>query len=96
MAKVETVEEFLARGGKVTRVEYKEPPEESLIVKHKPQFTTDLVSLGEAEFYFGEHRGKPKVPKNLEKFNEALVAAALPENLVEIINPTGEPNDTEE
>ena len=92
MVKVETVEEFLARGGTVTKVEYQEPPEESAIVKHKPQFTTDLVSLGEAEFYFGEHRGKPKVPNNLEKFTEALEAANLPQNIVDIIVSTGEPD----
>lgn len=84
----ETVEQFVARGGKINKVEYQEPQEEAVILKHKPHFTTDLISLGEAEFYFGEHKSKQKTPKNLEKFKIALESAELPEKFVEIINAT--------
>lgn len=86
MSKPETVAEFLARGGKVHRAEYTPPPEDSTMLKHKPQFTTDLLSLGEAEFYFGEHRRKNVNPKQMAKFKKALDEAALPEHLVAIID----------
>jgi len=89
---VESVEEFIKRGGTINRLPPVEVIEDPFTIKPKHQFTSDLLSLGEAEFFFGENRAK-KSNKNTEKFFSMLETSKVPKHLVDIIKnevPTSE------
>ena len=65
--KRESVEEFLARGGKITVVPTAEPQTKH-VVQRKNALTgvVSMISMDEAELFFSETRAKPKqtrVPK---------------------------------
>jgi hypothetical protein len=87
--KAETIEEFLARGGKVNVI----PPVVREDTKHTLPVNTkidyDLMSLGEGEFMFGETR-KRKVTKpikrvNSDEFTQLVEASGLPQSIVEAL-----------
>jgi hypothetical protein len=78
--KVETVEEFLARGGKIERIPPKvEEEEEAVVIKPSTLGPPTLYSLDEAQHFFGKKKvvkKKPKTP-NFKNINKDI----LPESL---------------
>lgn len=91
MTKKETIEEFLARGGKITTIPENEEvrAERSRYdraVKVNPQFDHDRMSLGDGEFYFGETRVKKKAPVEKvddNKFTQLAESSSLPSHVIE-------------
>jgi len=86
--KVETVEEFLARGGKIEVIPaIDEEPKLAKIntVKNGPPH---LMTLGEGEFWFGEKstRRKKKKEQDFSKVDMSLV----PDDLIEQLGLSGE------
>jgi hypothetical protein len=87
--KAETVEEFLARGGKVTIIPpvIREDTTHTLPVKTTIDF--DSLSLGESEYLFGETRQrKSKTPKKRvtsDDFTAMVEASGLPASVVEAL-----------
>jgi hypothetical protein len=76
--KVETVDEFLARGGKITRVPTAAPSYKSELTKStKTGGPATIVSMGEADLYHGVSK-KSKVKKRAA---HAIDISALPEEL---------------
>lgn len=76
--KVETIEEFMARGGKITTLEYKKPPEKrkvSSTVHNMP----NLMTLDEGEFFYSDSVGKekPKKELNLNDINMDIIPEYL-------------------
>lgn len=81
MSKRETVEEFLARGGTVTKCPPAPSPEEDSGKRASPAPTAKatLISLAEGALYYAESRAKPKERK--KKTEKAINFAALPLSL---------------
>lgn len=81
--KQETIEEFLARGGKITRVPPVQQHEESEPLRVKTQLTYDVVSLGDGELLFGESRAKKPQVKAVskEEYHKLIDAANLPSHI---------------
>jgi hypothetical protein len=50
----ETVEEFLARGGSITKVEAVPPKKEKHFVFYPTPSVNDAMSLGDAQLYFAQ------------------------------------------
>lgn len=80
--KRETIEEFIARGGKVTQVPAAPIPEEEYATRTVPttNATSTMMTLGEGALYYSESRAKPKERK--QKVEEAINFAALPSSLL--------------
>ncbi len=74
-SKTETIEEFLARGGKITKVEYKQPELKEHITRQTSGGPATILSLGEAELFYGEAKAKKAITKN------KVDMSALPEAL---------------
>lgn len=76
---VESIEEFLARGGVITLIEPEEEVEEDTKpVRVSNSIDFNKLSLGESELAFGEKRKKKKKEKILptaEQFNTLLKKA---------------------
>jgi hypothetical protein len=77
MKKTETVAEFLAKGGKITII----PPVQPTVKTESIKSTSNggpaiIMSMGEADLYYGEH--KAKKPK---KATAPIDLSALPEAL---------------
>ena len=74
--KAETVEEFLARGGKINVL----PPVEREETKHTMPVNTkidyDMLSLGEGEFLFGETRTR-KPTKPTKRVNNEVKTSGI-------------------
>lgn len=89
MTKKETVEEFLARGGKVTIVPPVAPSEDTHIMPTKTQVDFDIVSLGDAEYMFGESRTKKvkTIKKRVsdEDFKSMVDNSGLPASIIEAL-----------
>lgn len=86
--KKETIEEFLARGGKITRVAPVQQQEaQAEPIRVKTQLTYDVVSLGDGELLFGETRTRAKVakPVSKEEYHKLIDAANLPSHIVEAL-----------
>jgi dipeptidase len=79
--KTETIEEFLARGGKITVIP-QSSTKVSAIVPVKAQNTgiVSLMSLEEAELMYGETKSKVK---NKNQKNSNIDVSALPTELVQ-------------
>jgi hypothetical protein len=80
----ETVEEFLARGGKIDKVE------NPTTIKQKPlgsvtKKQTSLMTLAEGELYFAEKGKRTKKVKLTDYSN--INFDLIPEHLRKIINP---------
>lgn len=82
MSKRETIEEFLARGGTITKCDPAPLPEEESGDKVMPTSTgvSTLMTLGEGALYYSETRAKPKERK--KKVDKAINFAALPPSLL--------------
>jgi hypothetical protein len=87
----ETIEEYIARGGKITVIPPVKPEDSSNTIPIKTLINYDLMSLGEGEFMFGETRAKAKPMKkrvNDDEFAKMLESANLPSNIVESLKRT--------
>lgn len=91
--KVETVEEFLARGGEIKKIPVTEAVKQpDVIKKPTPGGPVTILSLEEADLFYGEARksSKPKKVKPSTKID----LEALPEALrSKFINKLKEDND---
>jgi hypothetical protein len=89
VSKKETIEEFLARGGKITVIPPNEKSESTHVIPIKTQLDYDMMSLGEGEFLFGETRSK-KVKKmkkrvSTDDFNKMVESMNLPQDIVDAL-----------
>lgn len=86
MSKRETIEEFLARGGKITKCDPAPTPDEEngQRVMPTPQASSTMMSLGEGALYYSESRAKPKERKSTKKV-ETINLAALPASLLKFV-----------
>lgn len=82
MSKKETVEEFLARGGVVTKCPAAPLPEEvtSNRASPAPAANATMMSLSEGALYYAESRAKPKERK--KKADPVINFMALPASLL--------------
>lgn len=80
--KRETIEEYLARGGKVTQLPAVPLPEEEFTNKAAPTTGggSTMMSLSEGALYYSESRAKPKERK--KKVEKAINFSALPPHLL--------------
>jgi hypothetical protein len=98
MSKTETVAEFLARGGEITKLPAKEPQVKPEAVKStKNGGPAVIMSMGEADLYYGEAKKK----KEKKKKKETIDINALPEELRKkyidtVMNEQIEEDDQEE
>jgi hypothetical protein len=80
LGKTETVEEFLARGGVITKLPMVEEQYKSPVVKSNTVMGVDgVMTLPEGAFYYAEKRKKKKKKPDPEKLKELL--NDLPDNL---------------
>ena len=82
MSKRETVEEFLARGGTVTKCPSVLSPEEEITnrVTSTVGASATMMSLAEGALFYSESRAKPKERK--KKVEKAINFSALPPSLL--------------
>ncbi len=79
--KTETIEEFLARGGKITVIPQSNTQVNSIVpVKAQNVGIVSLMSLEEAELMYGENKSKVK---NKTQKNSNIDVSALPTELVQ-------------
>jgi hypothetical protein len=77
MKKTETIAEFLARGGKITKVASAEPTVKPESIRSTTAGGPAVfLSLGEADLFYGEHKAK-----KAKKSKAPLDLSALPEEL---------------
>lgn len=82
-AKVESLEEFLARGGKVERVESEQLEEDANIMRPTIMGPPDLYTLDEAQHFFGVKKKKaPK--KNVKPDFSDIDRSVIPKGLQHI------------
>lgn len=87
-SKVETIEEFLARGGQITKVDKQEYQGDKHVVPARGTINHDLMSLGDAEFMYGEAVSRaPRKKKEVVAvdFNTAVDACKLPAHIAEAL-----------
>jgi hypothetical protein len=86
--KVETIEEFIARGGQITKVPSVVPDNSKNTVNSRSTISHDMMSLGEGEFLFGKTTAKVAPMKkrvNDEDFSKMLESSGLPSNMIDSI-----------
>lgn len=90
MSKRETVEEFLARSGQVTKCPAAPLPDEvtSNRASPTPVASATMMSLAEGALYYAETRAKPKERK--KKVEPVINFAALPPSLLKYMPKRGE------
>jgi len=85
----ELMQDFMARGGKVTIIPTPAREETQHVLPVKTQLNFDNLSLGEGEFFFGETRkrktSKMKKKVNTEDFTEMVDSSNLPSHIVEAL-----------
>ena len=81
MCKEESIQEFMARGGKITKIPPKEKEENKHIVRPSIAGPPKLFSIGEAENMFGEikkiKKKKKKKAVDLGKVDESVIPSSL-------------------
>lgn len=88
--KTETVEEFLARGGKVVVLPPEEPEDNKHVVKPTAGGLPQLMTLADGEHFFGETRKKKKKQVTTEEFKNKVSNMNLPADVVaSLINSVG-------
>jgi hypothetical protein len=75
--KRETVEEFLARGGKITKCSYKEPELKNKVISTSNAGPAVILTLSEADLFFGETKVKKKAAKPVAKVDINMLPEAL-------------------
>jgi hypothetical protein len=84
MSKKETIEEFLARGGQITKCAAAPlPNEEESRINPTSATSSTMMTLGEGALYYAESRAKPKERKKKE--DVLINFAALPASLLKYI-----------
>lgn len=78
-SKRETIEEFLARGGEITRVPSQPESEEVNHIFSTSNAASTMLSLSEGSLYYSESKAKPK---ERAKIN----TSALPANLLKFVS----------
>ena len=93
--KRETFEEYLARGGKITKIPTKEAPDQRESVKSTaPPGPVVIMSLAQADLYYGERKVSKKTkvkvkptidlsalpPELRKKYVDDVISAAKEEN----------------
>jgi hypothetical protein len=79
MSERETVEEFLARGGKITKCPAAPSPQEESRTNPTMATGATMMSLAEGALFYSESKAKPKERK--KKAEKAINFAALPASL---------------
>lgn len=80
--RTETIEEFLARGGKVTVLETVRPKDKiEIAITHRGSKEASMMSLWDAQMYFGEKEGRPSSKESTTRSKDKLNLDALPEAL---------------
>lgn len=64
--KNESIQEYLARGGKITVVPSAIPAEEKRIVKPTNSGPVNIMTYEDAEHYYGERKERKKQPKKVD------------------------------
>lgn len=84
--KWETVEEYLARGGKVTHCPPVAQPDDELTYKASSAggAASTIMTLSEGALYYSDSRAKPKERKSTKKI-EAINLSALPAHLLKFV-----------
>lgn len=84
MSKQETLEEYLKRGGIITKCPPAPLPDEVTNNRASPTVngSATMMSLAEGALYYAESRAKPKERKKIEK---TINFAALPTSLLKYI-----------
>lgn len=77
MKKDETLEEFLARGGKIKKIPYKSPEVKQPITKQTTSTPINFLSYDEADLLYG----KPSKTKKKKTSGSSVDLSALPEEL---------------
>jgi hypothetical protein len=82
MAKRETIEEFLSRGGQITQCPPQEVPKEE-DNKVNPTCSTGslIMTLSEGSLFYSDSKAKPKQPKKKPEID----VAALPPHLLKFV-----------
>lgn len=93
----ETLQSFLARGGKITHVPAQEPTIKAECIKSSSAGGPAVfLSLGEADLFYGEHKPK-KAKKSKASFNVNDLPEALRKKFVdEVMNGKEEADDDSE
>jgi hypothetical protein len=96
MKKTETIAEFLARGGSIQVIPAAQPKVKAETIKS----TTGggpvvMMSMGEADLYYGESKAKAKKPKKpIERLDLSALPEALRKKYVdEVLNAKNEEDD---
>lgn len=82
MSKRETIEEYLARGGVITKLEPVEQVEDTSPTSLPKTGVSSMMSLSEGSLYYAEQKAK-KEPKKKEP--KAINFAALPAHLMKFV-----------
>jgi len=77
MSKRETVEEFLARGGKITKCPANEPVEEEHKVNPTQTAGASMMSLAEGALYYSESKAKKEKKLSEKTINFAVLPTSL-------------------
>ena len=77
MSKRETIEEFLARGGTITKVEAQEIPQDENRVVSTKGGGAQIMSLHDGGIYYAEGRAKKAKPPIKDTINLAVLPAHL-------------------
>jgi hypothetical protein len=88
----ETVEEYLARGGQIEKVDLTGEPKQKVIGSVTKK-TTTLMTLAEGELYFAEKGKRSKKVK--EPDYSGINFDLIPEHLRKILNPAPQQEDKE-
>lgn len=81
--KKETVEEFLARGGKIQIIPPNQPEETVPIVKVHSTPENRILSLDDGEFYFAEGRKDRKAPRKQVLLPDVIDQFNLPKDVAD-------------
>lgn len=82
MAKRESVEEFLARGGQITKCPPAETAETEQVTMPTPNGGSTMMTLSQGSLYYSETKGKKEKKKKPAK---TINFAALPPSLMKFI-----------
>lgn len=80
--KVETYEEFLARGGKPVIIPPQESPDEEPVVKSTVGGLPEIMSLTDGEHFFAEKRKQTKKKVTKEEFADKVSGSSLPPEIM--------------
>jgi len=82
--KIETIEEFLARGGQIKVYPAVKPEEQEEYIRPTTTYNVQLMSLDEGAHFFSERREDKVVKKKTNVKN--INVDALPDNIRRLLN----------